>query len=216
LQKLHKIFPSKRSDFSDNDREAILTKTFLRLKSVSNLVPGANKDYIIINGKKCINFLKQWRWVETYAKTFFNNEYKFIHGDITFSNTLYETTNRKIYFIDPRGYYGSENLFGDEDYDWAKLYYSIRGDYDQLNIKNFKLNILPDRIILNIKSNGWRSLEKLYFKLINRSEAKIRFFHAIIWLSLTSYAWDDYDTICAAFYNGMYLMQEIYENAQNG
>ena len=32
-------------------------------------------------------------------------------------------------------------LYGDELYDWAKLYYSIVGNYDRFNLKDFRLDI---------------------------------------------------------------------------
>ena len=34
---------------------------------------------------------------------------------------------------------------------------------------------------------------------------------AIIWLSLTTYAWQDYDSICGAFYNGLYYLEEALQ-----
>ena len=36
----------------------------------------------------------------------------------------------------------------------------------------------------------------------------IKFIHAIIWLSLASHCWEDYDSMCLAFYNGTYLISE--------
>ena len=33
---------------------------------------------------------------------------------------------------------------------------------------------------------------------------QIKLIHAIIWLSLTTYAWEDYDSICGAFYLGLF------------
>ena len=37
---------------------------------------------------------------------------------------------------------------------------------------------------------------------------QIRLFHALIWLSLTTYAWEDYDSICGAFYKGLECLEE--------
>ena len=31
---------------------------------------------------------------------------------------------------------------------------------------------------------------------------------AVIWLSLTTYAWEDYDSVCGAFYVGSLYLQE--------
>jgi hypothetical protein len=48
-------------------------------------------------------------------------------------------------------------------YDWAKLYYSVAGNYDRFNLKDFRL---------------------------------------------TTYAWQDYDSVCGAFYNGLCWLEE--------
>ena len=45
--------------------------------------------------------------------------------------------------------------------------------------------------------------------LPNINKNKIKLLHAIIWLSLTSYAWEDYDSICGAFYNGIAKLGEV-------
>ena len=91
-----------------------------------------------------------------------------------------------------------------------KLYYSIYGDYDQFNNKKFSLDIREQEIILNIESNGWKDVADYFLeKITDCDPIKIKFLHAIIWLSLTTYAWEDYDSICGAFYNGTYLLEDI-------
>ena len=37
----------------------------------------------------------------------------------------------------------------------------------------------------------------------------IKFIHAVIWLSLASHCREDYDSMCLAFYNGVYLINEF-------
>jgi len=32
----------------------------------------------------------------------------------------------------------------------------------------------------------------------------------IIWMSLTTYAWDDYDKICGAFYKGTEVLSSLW------
>ena len=114
-------------------------------------------------------------------------------------------------FIDPRGYFGNCEIIGDPNYDWAKLYYSLCGDYDQFNLGRFKLDIKENEVSLNIQSNGWKELENKFISLLpqNISIETIRFIHSLIWLSLTTYAWNDYDSICGAFYNGIYYLEDI-------
>ncbi len=212
LKTIHHSEVSKVGDMYENNKEAILDKTKKRLDSIISLVPFADKPTITINGKKCINFYKRWKLVEKMVEPYLHqNEYRLIHGDLTFSNIMHEFKTGKIYFIDPRGYYGKTKLIGDEDYDWAKLYYSIVGNYDQFNAKKFRVAYSSKSVDVETQSNGWEKLDTYFFRKVKRDEQKIKLFHAIIWLSLTAYAWDDYDSICGAFYKGIYYMQELYE-----
>ena len=117
-------------------------------------------------------------------------------------------------FIDPRGYFGKTEFYGDAAYDWAKLYYSIAGNYDMFNLKKFDLDISEDSVSLKIESSGWEEVGDHLLELVSEetSPDRIRLIHAVIWLSLTTYAWDDYDSVCGAFYNGTYLMEDCYES----
>jgi len=55
-----------------------------------------------------------------------------MHGDFCFSNILYSFRTRRIRLIDPRGYAvpGRPSLYGDSQYDAAKLMHSAAGRYD--------------------------------------------------------------------------------------
>ena len=47
-------------------------------------------------------------------------------------------------------------------------------------------------------------MEEFFFDNVpGINKEKIKALHAVIWLSLTTYAWEDYDSICGAFYNGI-------------
>ncbi len=135
-------------------------------------------------------------------------DFKFIHGDCTFSNIMLDEEGNPV-FIDPRGYFGHTKLYGDEDYDWAKRYNSLKGNYDQFNLKHFRLSIGESEAAVVIESNGFEEIADDIFGLLPQlNERKIKLLHAIIWLSLTTYAWQDYDSICGAFYMGCYYLEE--------
>ena len=134
--------------------------------------------------------------------------FAFIHGDCTFSNIMLRHDMEPV-FIDPRGYFGHTELYGDPHYDWAKLYYSIIGNYDRFNRGDFRLGIGEEGIDLQIYSNGWEALKPDFFALSGTDPQTIKLLHAVIWLSLTTYAWHDYDSICGAFYNGLYHLEEV-------
>ena len=123
---------------------------------------------------------------------------------------MFDTFNMKAILIDPRGYFGKTKLYGDVDYDWAKLYYSLKGEYDQFNRKKFTLDIRENDVEIAIKPNNWADMEEFFFDCLPVVDKnKIKLLHAIIWLSLTTYAWEDYDSICGAFYNGLIKLGEV-------
>ena len=57
-----------------------------------------------------------------------------MHGDLCFSNILYNSRVRRIRALDPRGRVseGANTIFGDMRYDLAKLAHSAIGRYDQI------------------------------------------------------------------------------------
>ena len=191
-------------------QEAYVYKTWQRLKKVREIIPFSDKSYININGKKCPNIYIHWDKVEAFFEKYSINQFSFIHGDPTFSNIMLKNSTEPV-LIDPRGYFGNTLLFGDEHYDYAKLYYSIKGNYDRFNRKEFNLSINPDGVELSVHSNNWDMLEEHFFSLLPEriSQENIKWIHAVIWLSLTTYAWDDFDSICGAFYNGLYYLEEL-------
>ena len=197
--------PADRSSCWD----AYVGKTFQRLEKVEKLAPFAADEIITINGRRCRNIFGRKQELESALEEYTPAVFKLIHGDCTFSNTMLREDGSPV-LIDPRGYFGKTELYGDPAYDWAKLYYSIVGNYDQFNRKRFELEIKEDGVKLQIESNGWEDLEEEFFGLLQGevTRRQIKLLHAIIWLSLTTYAWENYDSICGAFYNGLYYLEE--------
>ncbi|WP_026834808.1 sugar phosphate nucleotidyltransferase [Eubacterium xylanophilum] len=202
--------------------EAYYNKTMQRLSKIQNLVPYAMEKSIKINDRLCRNIFYHTDELERKLNQIKTKVFTLIHGDCTFSNLMIRDSGEPV-LIDPRGYFGFTELYGDERYDWAKLYYSVVGNYDKFNLKQFDLvigghsceggeltkDLESGEIRLKIESNGWENLEKDFFELTGADESEIKLLHAIIWLSLTTYAWQDYDSICGAFYNGLYYLEEV-------
>ncbi len=193
--------------------EAYYNKTMDRLSKIQDLVPFAKDKYIVVNGKKCRNvfFHKNQLRKKLDSLKADCDSFTFIHGDCTFSNLMVRDDNSPV-LIDPRGYFGFKELYGDVRYDWAKLYYSIVGNYDQFNLKRFRLEIGENKeegVKLQIDSNHWEELEGCFFELTGADQYETKLLHAVIWLSLTTYAWQDYDSICGAFYNGLYYLEDV-------
>lgn len=208
LKILHKIEKIK-ANAKDLKKEYI-EKTLARIEKVKTLIPFSSEKNIHINQKTCKNVFFHLEAFEKLFEELSTENFYFYHGDPTFSNILYDPNRSKVYFIDPRGYFGNTKLYGDKDYDFAKLYYSLMGNYDNFNKKKFELEILDDEVLLEIEKNDWQDMGDYFFQQVGEEKRrKIKILHAIIWLSLSSYCWEDYDQICGAFYQGCYLLNDF-------
>ena len=211
LKKLHESEKVPADTFSV--KEAYFNKTFDRLAKIQDLIPFGRDEFITVNGRKCRNVYYHRRELEKALDRLVENckDFAFIHGDCTFSNMMVRESGEPV-LIDPRGYFGFSELYGDVRYDWAKVYYSIAGNYDQFNLKRFRLHISDnpeEGVQLDIESNHWEELADEFLKMTGQDEYEIKLLHAVIWLSLTTYAWQDYDSVCGAFYNGIYYLEEV-------
>jgi molybdopterin-guanine dinucleotide biosynthesis protein A/thiamine kinase-like enzyme len=208
IRQLHMLMPPVQADQGDC-YDNYIGKTFDRLGKVKDLVPFAKDPFITINGRQHRNVFYVRDDLEKKIAACFPRQFHVIHGDITFSNLMLKTEGVEPILIDPRGYFGQTKIYGDADYDWAKLYYSIVGDYDQFNQKRFALHITDREVTLDIVSNGWSDMEEYFFRITGADPNKIKLLHALIWLSLTTYAWEDYDSICGAFYKGILELNRV-------
>ena len=212
LNEMHDLVDGEPNFF--DMQEDYYTKTMKRLRSIREVIPFANQDEIVINGVTCKNVLCQPEYLQKCVdKVLTPSKFGIIHGDCTLTNTLIDE-NREIYFIDARGYFGKTALIGDVYYDWAKVYYSIAGAFDQFNIRNFSMQISDNEVHFQIAPSGWEHLTQYFLeKIPNCDEYRLKLIHAIVWLSLASHCWEDYDSLCLAFYNGLYLLNDLENGA---
>jgi aminoglycoside phosphotransferase (APT) family kinase protein len=210
LDQLHGL-SSAPSD-PESDRIVYHEKTVSRLSSVRRLLPNVDRPSLVINGRTCRNPLhpRYADWFDATMDRLPAVGHALIHGDPTFSNTLVDKAG-DIWLIDPRGTFGRAECYGDPRYDWAKVLYSVEGNYDQFNRRKFQLTVSGQVVALEIASNGWERQGPLIRERIKGSTADIDIIHALIWLSLTGYALDDVDSAIGAFYQGVYLLEKVAE-----
>lgn len=206
LKELHEAAQIPTDTFSI--KEAYYNKTIRRLNEIRDLLPFADRKLINVNGKLCRNIFYYKREMEKALEHLHCKRFCLIHGDCTFSNMMLRENGMPV-LIDPRGYFGYTEIYGDPIYDWAKLYYSLKGNYDRFNLREFELDIEDQGVILQIASNQWEDMEEDFFQMTGANRDEIKLLHAVIWLSLTTYAWQDYDSICGAFYNGLYYLEDV-------
>lgn len=124
-------------------------------------------DNLIINGKnydlnKIKNFFKSYL---KNSKIRFSDSHSYIcHGDMVFSNILYNVTSSDIKLIDPRGNFCDNIIYGDSRYDIAKLAQCIIGDYDYIVNDLFTL----DKNSYSIYMPKSKEFKSMLFDLITK------------------------------------------------
>ena len=79
-----------------------------------------------------------------------------IHGDMCFSNLMYDPRGRHVKLIDPRGEFGIPGIYGDARYDKAKLMHSYAGGYDFIVADQFEVSVsLAGQLACQIKSQNY-------------------------------------------------------------
>jgi hypothetical protein len=132
--------------------------------------------------------------------------YGLIHGDLQLSNSLVDLETMKVSIIDPRGYFGETKVVGLQDYDRAKLFYSLSG-YDTFNYdRKFCINKVLDEIEFDIRPLDFEGIEDFV-------QANFGLEHelwlAVIWIALGQYIKNDPIKAIAAHYHGMTLGEKV-------
>lgn len=189
--------------------EVYLTKTQSRVRSVAAIIPGFERDTVVINGKKCRNVFspRHAGFLETLLPGLLPERFVPIHGDATFSNTLIDDKLR-VWFIDPRGYFARPGIMGDPWYDFAKVYYSAVGGYDTFNRRKFKLHVDDETVeVLMEEPSFARTARDIFADYFGAERGRIEILHGLIWLALSGYAKDDIDSVIGSFHLGLYWLE---------
>lgn len=200
LTQLHQI--TQQESTSSDCWQMYQNKPFARMKTVANLIPLFKNSELRINGEQCLNPIYQMELFQKFTVDSVPQEFTMIHGDPTFSNTLIDSEG-SAWLFDPRGEFGNQKLLGDPAYDWAKLYYSVMGNYDSLSKQQFSVKIHESEVSISIQSQGFCDLESLILERSQVPLQKLLFLNCGIWLSLTAWALPDIDSVLYAWYKGV-------------
>ena len=77
------------------------------------------------------------------------NTFNIIHGDLCFANIMVDSNFSFIKVIDPRGKFGTYDIYGDFRYELAKLFHSVDGKYDFIIKDLFDLDYNSETACIN-------------------------------------------------------------------
>jgi beta-phosphoglucomutase-like phosphatase (HAD superfamily) len=135
-------------------------------------------------------------------------EYNTIHGDPHMSNILIDANN-KVWFIDPRGYFGDTKLFGPKEYDIGKIVYSLSG-FDEINNNQNHVFTIDENNNISVNINN--NIDN-YIDLFDKYDRNILINMTILhWFGLTDYSKNNIHKCISSYYYGIYLYHLYYVN----
>ena len=175
-----------------------------------------NQEFIFINRKKFRNWHLIKDQLELKINELFNKEDNcLIHGDLCFSNILYDSENENFKLIDPRGKWGHD-VYGDIKYDVAKIRHSVVGGFD--TITNGLYSAIyneTDGIFTDVyKPKNYEYIcEKLDLRIKERWNLdKIKIIEGLLFISMLPLHKDHFERQLALYSVGIQRLNEVLDN----
>lgn len=139
-----------------------------------------------------------------------------VHGDMCFSNILYDPQTSLVKLIDPRGDFFTEGCHGDPRYDLAKLLHSFHGGYDYIlqemyeltthrdGSYEFRLFQSPEAALLANRLIEWMSTQ------LNYDMRELLLLESLLFLSMLPLHKDDSVRQKALYIRGIQILHEVF------
>ena len=134
-----------------------------------------------------------------------------IHGDLCFTNILVEDSYNFMRIIDPRGKFGSFDIYGDSRYELAKIMHSLEGHYDYIIEDRFEVKAEGSSIAYQLHLGNSTALEA--FQEVFADQMKdiraIRLIEATLFLSMIPLHNDYINRQYMMLATGVQLFQQV-------
>ena len=172
------------------------------------------QDFIFINSKKQKNWRLMQNQINEKINIMFNEKDNcLIHGDLYFSNILYNSEKRNFKLIDPRGKWG-HGIAGDIKYDIAKIRHSIVGGFDTITNGLYSANYQrPNKIEYNVfVSKNNQIIRNELDNIIERNWKldEIKMIEGLLFISMLPLHSDNFERQLALFCIGIERLNEIF------
>ena len=207
--------------------EMYLTKTlqrFDKLKSDARFV-GFFERNITVNGKAYLS-LNQIieRLKKMIPETLYDVErFTIIHGDLCFSNIMVDSNFSFIKVIDPRGKFGSFDIYGDPRYELAKLFHSVDGKYDYIIKDLFDVRYDAQRTSIEYSITERKSdfdvfgvFLEAFREEIGSDLKKIELIEALLFLSMIPLHNESFEHQLVMLGTGMDILNRVVDITANG
>lgn len=173
-------------------------------------------DSIELNGNRLHGFASLHPWLMQQLRHLSQSiPVSLIHGDLCFSNILFEPASNVIRLIDPRGdFMGSVNQ-GDPRYDLAKLLHSVHGRYDFMINDLFRLE--QQQLVFELSMPQSEYLQQLEQSLFDKIQAQsvyplndLILLESLLFLTMLPLHSDQPKRQIAFLLTGLKLLNQVY------
>ena len=215
----YKVIPSN-DIINTSLKEMYITKTFNRLNTLK-----FDKEFVGLFDKNIIINNQTYEPLNYYIEKLpylvnniiikkYGNSFNIIHGDLCFANILVEDNYNFMRLIDPRGSFGSFDIYGDSNYEMAKLLHSLEGKYDFIIEDLFDVNKNGNNInfvIFDKNTEIIKVFNDVFSKKLNNLLA-IRLIEVTLFLSMTPLHDDHKQRQYVMFATGIMLLDKIIKD----
>lgn len=107
-----------------------------------------------------------------------------IHGDLCFSNVMYDLSTDSICLIDPRGSFGEPGIYGDSRYDLGKIRHSLSG-YEYIVNDKFEIQAFAEGMMLSLPISSVQNQVLVEWdRLLSDRSRDIKMIEALLFLSM--------------------------------
>ena len=136
------------------------------------------------------------------------------HGDLCFSNLLYQRHANILRMIDPKGAKEEADIWIDPWYDLAKLSHSVCGRYDFFNSGLYQIRVGRDmklELHIGFRNQAYIDLFRKYLEENQFSYLVVRLYEASLFLSMLPLHLDNPQKVFGFLLNGMEILKEVGE-----
>lgn len=146
LYKFSEYKPCKNEILNFINNDLYLSKTLTRLSDYYNqsLIDHSKQTFGLVDFQHSYTLEEIAIDSAKYITEANDSDISIVHGDLCFSNILFDSRSELVKCIDPRGLTIDNKLsiYGDKRYDHAKIYHSVIGKYDFIIANHYYLNII--------------------------------------------------------------------------
>lgn len=173
LRSVLDAFGRHERSFSADDRRASMaemniSKTVRRVDRLRECVlirPFFEREFVL-NGAPYPSLSEVLDLVPSACARLCDSDSPFVivHGDLTFSNVLIDSSLERVKLIDPRGVFGCTGMYGDARFELAKLLQCVDGCLCHIVEDEYDLRIEGRSVWLHVRHRGVEDIRKLFWE----------------------------------------------------